>query len=94
MYLYIYTQIYKNLLPEICEKHCVNAVTTNPAESAVANNTDATDAPTPAPAAALHTMNTYRNEAKHSAIIDLKQGNKNESFRIHIIIYKMYLFIS
>lgn len=58
-------------LPEICEKHCVSVVTTNPDERAVANNTDETDAPTPAPAAAPHTMNTYKNDAKHSAIIDL-----------------------
>lgn len=53
------------------EKHCVRVVTTNPDDSAVANKTDDTDAPTPAPAAAPHTMNTYRNDAKHSAVIDL-----------------------
>lgn len=53
------------------EKHCVKVVTTNPDDSAVANKTDDTDAPTPAPAAAPHTMNTYKNDAKHSAVIDL-----------------------
>lgn len=43
----------------------------NPDASADANRTDETLAPTPAPAAAPHTINTYRNDAKHSADIDL-----------------------
>lgn len=63
------------------EKHCVRVVTTNPDDSAVASKTDETEAPTPAPAAAPHTINTYKNDAKHSAIIDLKQKKlqkKNE----------------
>lgn len=45
----------------------------NPDDKAVANRTDETEAPTPAPAAAPHTMNTYKNDAKHSAMIDLKR---------------------
>lgn len=53
------------------EKHCVRVVIANPDANAVANNTDDTLAPTPAPAAAPHTINTYRNDAKHSAIMDL-----------------------
>lgn len=64
-------------LPDIWEKHCVKVVTTNPDDSAVANKTDDTDAPTPAPAAAPHTMNTYKKDAMHSAIIDLRMI-KNE----------------
>lgn len=58
-------------LPEMWEKHCVRVVIANPDANAVANSTDETLAPTPAPAAAPHTINTYRNEAKHSAIMDL-----------------------
>lgn len=58
-------------LPDIWEKHCVNVVMANPDASADANSTDETLAPTPAPAAAPHTINTYRNDAKHSADIDL-----------------------
>lgn len=68
-------------LPEICEKHCVNVVTTNPDANAVASSTDDTDAPTPAPAAAPHTMNTYKNDAKHSAMIDLKSETKRKKER-------------
>lgn len=55
----------------MCEKHCVKVVTTNPDAKAVASSTDDMDAPTPAPAAAPHTMNTYRNEANSSAKTDL-----------------------
>lgn len=58
-------------LPEIWEKHCVRVVIANPDANAVANKTDDTLAPTPAPAAAPQTINTYRNDAKHSAIMDL-----------------------
>lgn len=54
------------------EKHCVNDVIANPDAKAVASSTDETLAPTPAPAAAPQTINTYRNDAKHSAIMDLK----------------------
>lgn len=57
--------------PEMCEKHCVNVATVNPLAKAVARSTEETLAPTPEPAAAPHTMNTYRNEAKHSEIMDL-----------------------
>lgn len=46
------------ILPETCRKHWVSAVTANPDERAVASSTDDTLAPTPAPAAAPHTMNT------------------------------------
>ena len=56
----------------MCAKHCVNDVIAKPDANAVAKRTDDTLAPTPAPAAAPHTMNTYKNDAKHSAIIDLK----------------------
>lgn len=49
----------------------------NPDDKAVANRTDETEAPTPAPAAAPHTMNTYKNDAKHSAMIDLKEKKEN-----------------
>lgn len=66
-------------LPDMWEKHCVKVVTTNPDDSAVASNTDETLAPTPAPAAAPQTMKTYKNDAKHSAIIDLE--NKKKAFR-------------
>lgn len=59
-------------LPDTCEKHCVSVVTTNPDANAVANRTDETVAPTPAPAAAPHTMNTYKNDAISSAKIDLE----------------------
>lgn len=38
-----------------------------PEASAVESSTAEADAPTPAPPAAPHTMNTYRNEAAHSA---------------------------
>lgn len=47
-----------NNLPETCRKHCVSAETVKPDASAVANNTDETLAPTPAPAAAPQTINT------------------------------------
>lgn len=59
------------------EKHCVKVVTTNPDDRAVANRTDDTLAPTPAPAAAPQTMNTYKKDAKHSAIIDLVNKKTN-----------------
>lgn len=58
----------------MCEKHCVSVATVNPLASAVARSTEETLAPTPEPAAAPHTMNTYRNEAKHSEIMDLRRG--------------------
>lgn len=67
------TYFYNLYVPDMCEKHCVNDVIANPDAKAVANNTDDTLAPTPAPAAAPQTMNTYKNDAKHSAIIDLKK---------------------
>lgn len=38
-----------------------------PAANAVANKTDDTLAPTPAPAAAPHTMNTQKNDDTNSA---------------------------
>lgn len=50
----------------------------NPDARADASRTDETLAPTPAPAAAPQTMKTYRNDAKHSADMDLlsmKDGN-------------------
>lgn len=78
--------------PEIWAKHCVSVATVNPLAKAVAKSTDETLAPTPDPAAAPHTMNTYRNEAKHSEIMDLrgskgqKSGliNNSSSDHIHI----------
>lgn len=69
-------------LPEMCEKHCVKVATANPDANAVAKSTDDTLAPTPAPAAAPHTMNTYRNEARHSDIIDLKGERKGREDRV------------
>lgn len=59
------------ILPEICEKHCVSIVTAKPEANAVANRTDETLAPTPTPPAAPQTMKTYKNDAKHSAIMEL-----------------------
>lgn len=64
------------VLPDTCEKHWVSVVTTNPDANAVANRTDETVAPTPAPAAAPHTMNTYRNDAISSANIDLESRSE------------------
>lgn len=64
-------------LPEMCEKHCVKTAITNPDDKAVASRTDDTDAPTPAPAAEPQTMKTYKNDAKHSAIIDLIRRETN-----------------
>lgn len=64
-------------LPDIWEKHCVRVVTTKPEDNAVASKTDETDAPTPVPAAAPHTMNTYKKDDKHSAKIDLKRMKMN-----------------
>lgn len=49
-----------------------------PDASAVASSTDDTLAPTPAPAAAPHTRNTYRNDVRHSAEVDLMEGKKTE----------------
>lgn len=48
----------RNRSPETCMKHCVNVATANPEASDVARSTDETLAPTPAPAAAPHTINT------------------------------------
>lgn len=64
----------------------MSVVTTKPDDSAVASRTDETDAPTPAPAAAPHTMNTYKNDAKHSAIIDLKNGIER-TIEIYLFFY-------
>lgn len=58
----------------MCEKHCVSVATVNPEAKAVARSTEETLAPTPDPAAAPHTMNTYRNDARHSEIMDLVGG--------------------
>lgn len=44
----------------------------------MARSTEETLAPTPAPAAAPQTMNTYRNEAKHSLMMDLQEEKKRE----------------
>lgn len=60
-------------LPDICRKHCVNVAIASPEARAVARSTEETLAPTPAPAAAPQTMNTYRNEAKHSLMMDLQE---------------------
>lgn len=60
----------------MCEKHCVNVATAKPEAKAVASKTDETLAPTPAPAAAPHTMNTYRNEARHSEMMDLEWNSE------------------
>lgn len=62
-------------LPDICRKHCVNVAIASPEARAVARSTEETLAPTPAPAAAPQTMNTYRNEAKHSLMMDLQRGH-------------------
>lgn len=85
---FFFVRLFKyTFLPDICEKHCVNVVTTNPDDSAVANRTLETDAPTPAPAAAPHTMNTYKNDCKHSAIIDLYETRKkNEKIYIFLVL--------
>lgn len=64
-------------LPDICAKHWVSVVIANPDANADTNNTDDILAPTPAPAAAPHTMNTYKNDAKHSADIDLENYGTN-----------------
>lgn len=61
-------------IPETCEKHCVRVVMAKPDASAEASSTEETLAPTPAPAAAPHTMNTYKNEARHSAEMELQDG--------------------
>lgn len=45
-------------LPDMCRKHWVRVPMAKPEAKAVANNTDETLAPTPAPAAAPHTINT------------------------------------
>lgn len=44
----------------------------------MARSTEETLAPTPAPAAAPQTMNTYRNEAKHSLMMDLQEEKKSK----------------
>lgn len=46
------------ILPDMCKKHCVNAAIAKPDAKAVASKTEETLAPTPAPAADPHTMNT------------------------------------
>lgn len=56
----------------MCKKHCVRVPIAKPDAKAVARSTEETLAPTPAPAAAPHTINTQKNDAKHSLIIDLK----------------------
>lgn len=45
-------------LPDIWRKHCVRVPMAKPEAKAVANNTEDTLAPTPAPAAAPHTIKT------------------------------------
>lgn len=47
----------------------------------MARSTEETLAPTPAPAAAPQTMNTYRNEAKHSLMMDLQEEKKRKRER-------------
>lgn len=42
----------------MCRKHCVSAIMEKPDDRAVASRTEDTLAPTPAPAAAPHTINT------------------------------------
>lgn len=59
-------------IPDTCEKHCVSVVIAKPDARAEAKRTEETLAPTPAPAAAPHTINTYRNEARHSAEMELQ----------------------
>lgn len=44
----------------------------------MARSTEETLAPTPAPAAAPQTMNTYRNEAKHSLMMDLQEEKQRK----------------
>ena len=58
-------------LPEIWMKQCVSTAIDNPEAKEVDSKTDETLAPIPAPAAAPHTINTYKNDAKHSEIIAL-----------------------
>lgn len=75
----------------------MSVVTTNPDANAVANRTDETVAPTPAPAAAPHTMNTYKNDAINSANIDLelscgqkKNGRERKKER-HTLLYHIQI---
>lgn len=55
------------LLPEIFSKHIVRVAMAQPEASAVVSSTADAEAPTPAPLAAPQTINTYRNDAVHSA---------------------------
>lgn len=59
-------------LPEMWRKHCVSVAIARPEARAVAKSTDDTLAPTPTPAAAPQTMNTYMKEARHSLMMDLE----------------------
>lgn len=52
-------------------KQCVSTAIDNPEAKEVDSKTDETLAPIPAPAAAPHTINTYKNDAKHSEIMAL-----------------------
>lgn len=61
------------------KKQCVSTVMESPVAKLVERWIDEIDAPTPTPAAAPHTMNTYKNDAKHSDIIAL-QNFENENY--------------
>jgi len=78
LFIFLFFVFYLCLLdlPDICRKHCVNVAIASPEARAVARSTDETLAPTPAPAAAPQTMNTYRKEAKHSLMMDLQNGDR------------------
>lgn len=69
-------------VPESCAKTCVNAAMVRPDARAVASSTDETLAPTPAPAAAPHTRNTYRNEVRHSDEVELRGEEKKKTHNI------------
>lgn len=60
-----------NFLPDTWRKQCVRTAIARPEARDVVSKTDETEAPIPAPAAAPHTINTYRNDAIHSDIIAL-----------------------